>query len=366
MERNVGSSWLLGKCLSLDLRTEDLASLRAQLLTSNVLFDLSQFATEQALIAALAGRLLEGVLVPPGNGSRPGPADGLRQYLATHEQRREQMTRLLRETAEALNAIGIQPILLKGARSLWERKPAWRFLRDIDVLVPFAQAQAAARALREHGYYPDQSRPARPHHHHLAALYSEGPQGWVEIHKRGGNRYAERLVPTAELIASSTPSTDNGISVGLLDPVTHIIHAMVHHHVGHGGDARATLSLKGLYEFAWAANELTLQQKHRMVERAAAHPRLAAILDLWLAAASRLFGLTIAQPFVIAPDAAERAELLLGAERRGGWKYSGYGDEIRMAWASERLRRLSTGNGLVGRQILRWRVIASMLPAISR
>ena len=366
MSSDVNCSWLLGECLSFDLRVEDLAPLRTRLLAPNALFVLTEFAGQQGLLTVLAGRLLDNVLVPPNPPDRPGPASALSRYLASHRDRREHMTRHLRIIVAALNEIGVQPILLKGARSLWGREPAWRFLRDIDLLVPSDQAPAVQRALDEIAYRPDSNQPERPHHHHLAPLYNAGLNGWVEIHKRGGNRYAERLLSTSELIAASSPSRDNGISVGLLDPVTQLLHAVVHHHVGHGGDARGTLNLKGLYEFAWVVNELTTEQKQRLVDRSADHPRLAANLDLWLAAAARLFRLSVTEPFAVAHDARERAEAMLSGDRRAWWKYPGYGEEIRMAWATERLRRSAGGGGPVGRQILRWKAIASMLPAIRR
>lgn len=367
MNSDVIRPWVLGACLSLELRAEDLAPLRSTLCGANVLFELTELAGQQRLLAALAERLLANMLVPPDIPGRTGPATMLRQYLSEHHERRAEMTLLLEDSVAALNRIGVRPILLKGANSLWDRKPAWRFLRDIDLLVPADRAEDAGRALRDAGYYPDNARPDRPHHHHLAPLYCEEHHGWVELHRRGGNRYAERLLPTAELVASTTEATANGVSVGLLDPVTQVLHAVVHHHVGHGGDARGTMSVKGLYEFAWAANELTTEQKERLVECCSRHPRLAAMLDLWAAGAARVFGLPAVPPFAIAQDAAERAEKLLGGDLKPAWwRYAGYGEEIRMAWAHERLRMLSGGSRAIGRQVLRWKVIASMLPAIRR
>jgi len=366
MNSDVTGPWVLGACLSLELRTEDLAALRSRLGGPDILFELTELAGQQRLLAALAERLLANMLVPPDTPARPGSATMLRQYLTKHRERRAQMTLLLRDSVSALNRIGVTPILLKGANSLWDQKPAWRFLRDIDLLVPADRADDAARALHDAGYYPDDARPVRPHHHHLAPLYNEMHNGWVELHRRGGNRYAERLLPTDELTRSSTASTAHGLSVGLLDPVAQVLHALVHHHVGHGGDARGTMSVKGLYEFAWAANELTGDQKERLVERSAEHPRLAAILDLWVAAAARLFDLPASPPFAIARDAAERAETLLEGHRPAWWRYAGYGEELRMAWEPGRLARLAGGGGPVGRQILRWKAIASMLPAIRR
>jgi hypothetical protein len=272
----------------------------------------------------------------------------------------------LREILAVLNGLGIRPLLLKGARSLWEGRPSWRYLRDIDLLVPVDAVHPAQDALAAIGYGPDASLAERPDRHHLAPLYKAGFPGWVEIHRSGGNRYAERLLPTSELLAASAIAEGGGLSVRLLPPAMHLLHAAVHHHVGHGGDARGTVSLKGLYEFASAANGLTEEGKHWVVARSARHPRLAAMLEFWLAAAALLFRLPVETPFSIGDDAAARAEKTFLGDAHSLWKYPGYGDEIRMACAAERLRRSPGGENLVGRQLLRWKVIASMLPTLRR
>jgi hypothetical protein len=354
---------LLGECLAFDIKAGDLAGLRSQLFAPGVFNGVLELAAEENILARLAERFLEFGLVPPG---RPGPQDVLRQHLASHQDRSDAMARHLGEIAAVLNGLGIRPVLLKGARSLWEQRPTWRYLRDIDLLVRDGEAHAAQEALAAIGYGPDPDLPTRPDRHHLAPLYREGFPGWIEIHRSGGNRYAERLLPTSELFAVSTIASDNGVSVGLLAPAIHVLHTVVHHHVGHSGDARGTMSLKGLYEFAWAVNELTMDQKQWLVKRSAAHPRLAAMLDYWLAAASLLFRLPVEAPFFVRKDAAARADKVIRGDSTSRWKYPGYSDEIRMAWADERLRRSSGGSGLLGRQLLRWKVIASMLPTISR
>ena len=357
---------LLGECLAFDIEPADLAALRARLFAPGVLAGVVELAAEENSIARLGERLLEFGLVPPDRPGRPGVQDLLARQLASHAQRRVVMARHLMEMVAVFNALGIRPILLKGARSLWEQQPAWRYLRDIDLLVSDDEAAAAQQALIRIGYGPDPALPVRPDRHHLEPLYREGFPGWIEIHRSGGNRYAERLLPTSELFADSTVVSDDGLSVGLLSPVTHLLHALVHHHVGHSGDARGTLSLKGLYEFAWAFHQLTDEQRPALAQRVAVHPRLAAMLDYWLAAASLLFHLPVEAPFGVRPDAAARAEKIMRGDRTSLWKYPGYGDEIRMARDTERLRRSCAGSGLLGRQLLRWKAIASMLPAIRR
>jgi hypothetical protein len=357
---------VLGECLALDLDAGGLAALRSRLFAPGVLNGLLDLAAGENMLALLAGRLLDSGLVPPDRPGRPGAQDVLRRHLAAHLARRDAMAAHLLEILAVLNRLGIRPVLLKGARSLWEGQPSWRYLRDIDLLVPADGARLAQDALAGIGYGPDAALADRPDRHHLAPLYKPGFPGWIEIHRSGGNRYAERLLPTSELLAASSIAGHDGLSVGMLPPAMHLLHAAVHHHVGHGGDARGTMSFKGLYEFAWAANELGADQKRWLVERSARHPRLAAMLEFWLAASVLLFRLPVEAPFFISHDAAARAESIVSGRPRSPWKYPGYSEEIRMACAGASLRRSPGGESLVCRQLLRWKVIASMLPTIRR
>ena len=360
-------SLVLGECLAFDLTVGRLSALRSRLFAPGMLNDLLDLAARENMLALLADRLLEFGLIPPDRPQESGAQDVLRQHLASHWARRDNLARHLREIVAVLNGRGISPVLLKGARSLWEQKPSWRYLRDIDLLVPAEAAQLAQDGLAGIGYKPDPALPDRPNRHHLAPLYKPGFAGWVEIHRSGGNRYAERLLATSELFSTSAVADREGLSVLLPSPAMHLLHSAVHHHVGHGGDARGTLSLKGLYEFASGANDLTAQQKQWLVERSAKHPRTAAMLDFWLAASALLFRLPVETPFLLSPDALGRAEKCIVPEAsRSVWKYPGYRDEIRMAWARDRLSRSPGGGGLLGRQLQRWKVIASMLPALRR
>jgi hypothetical protein len=357
---------IIGECLAFDLDARGLTALRPRLFAPGVLNGLLELAAAENMLALLAGRLLDSGLMPPDRPDRPGGEGVLRRHLADHHDRRDTMTRHLRELVAVLDGRGIRPMLLKGAVSLWEGRPSWRYLRDIDLLVEAGEAYPAQDALAEIGYGPDPDLPDRPNRHHLAPLYKAGFPGWIEIHRSGGNRYAERLLPTSELLAAAIACDDRALSVRILPPAVQLLHAVVHHHVGHGGDARGTLSLKGLYEFAWGVNGLTTEQKHWLVARAARHPRLVPMLEFWLAASARLFRLPVEAPFSFSRDAAARAEKVLLGHSASTWKYPGYRDEIRMAWAGERLRRSPGGDSLAGRQLLRWKVIASLLPTIRR
>jgi hypothetical protein len=359
----------LGACLAFALPQEKLTPLRLRLLSSSTLWQaLVDLAGSHGLVAALTERLEERGLIPPAPKGRNGsPAHVLDKARAQHEHHRQVMCVRLGELVACLNNVGVEPLLLKGAGSLWSGTPSWRFLRDIDLLVPSEHAEGAHAVLLSRGFRPHPDQSERPRRHHLAPLFRDDFPGWVDVHRRGGNAYAERLLPTEELLAKGLQSARGPLTVRLLPAPLQVLHAMVHHHVGHSAYARGTLSLKGLYEFAWAVTRMDRTERGALVDRATRHPRLSALLDLWTAAASEFYRMPVEDPLRLAEDASARWRRILGRSERGaGWKYPGYREELLMAWAPDRLRRTPGGKSFFGRQALRGSVVLSLLPPIRR
>lgn len=92
------------------------------------------------------------------------------------------------EVAALCNTLGIEPILLKGAASLFHniyRDHGSRMLTDIDVLVPRERADDCWELLRTHGYHPHETgeNAALQHYpHHLHPLSRAGEYAVIEIH----------------------------------------------------------------------------------------------------------------------------------------------------------------------------------------
>ncbi len=128
-----------------------------------------------------------------------------------HAERRQALTQHLTEIVAAVNAAGLVPILIKGARSLWLGEPRWRTLRDLDIVLEGRTADAAQSAAIERGYRPSKAITERPGRHHLAPLFRDDLPGWIEIHRRAGNRYAEPLLPTRELVLGSREVRRDGL-----------------------------------------------------------------------------------------------------------------------------------------------------------
>ncbi len=358
----------LGACLA--LTGVDAATLRESVkrVGADPLFALADLLRlKPALATALRdGNVFAGmpaVALPDG---RRSITRLIADELADHEQRRATLTDRLGEIVAACNREGIEPLLIKGARSLWLGAPRWRAMLDLDLLAPGADADRLQRIVKQLGYGEHPGLAERPNRHHLSPLLRRDAPGPVEIHRRGGNRYAEPLLPTRELESvAEVCAGPGGGRARVLPAPHHILHALVHHHAGHGGDARGLVEFKGLYEFAVEVAGLGADDRAALAERARRHPRTLAALDLWLAAAHALFALSPAAPLEVYADATQRWRRVFArmtGARSDRWKYPGYAEELAMCWDGRRAARIAPDGGPIARLAVGWRAGVSLLP----
>ena len=338
---------LLTRCLAFRLETEESIALRLRLLSDAASWErLFEAALERRLMPALAARLLERKLVPPAPsravGDQLAPATVIEAHLLRHGEIRAAQTTGLVRLVRTLNAEGIEPILVKGARSLWLHVDHWRTMRDFDLLVPCDDARRANAVLRAEGYAPLPDAVERPNRHHFELLFRADLPGWVEVHRRAGNRYAEPFLPSQMIAAGSVLHERDGARARVPDAAHHIWHGVVHHHFGHSGFARGLIDLKGLYEFAAAFSTATPETLDAVLALAARDGAGLATMDLWLAAASDLFAMPSPPGFSVPADArkvwAAMRERSFGATP--STKYPGYGELLRLGASSARAARL--------------------------
>lgn len=276
----------------------------------------------------------------------------LAQRAADHVERRRILADRLAEIAAALNAEGIVPVALKGGRSIVTGAPAWRHLRDLDLLVPPRHAVAAQRIVLGLGYRPSGTARPRLVHHHFHELFRDDLPGWIEIHRRGGPSRVEQFIPSSELLATAEIVTGpTGARLGVLPAHLHVLHGIIHHHIGHRAVKQNMMHPKGLYEFAAGVMDMAAPERAALLARAARHPRLLAILELWTAAAADLFGMPASPPIVAAPDAERWWQDMRAA---GGDQTPGTGPELRAATDPDRLRRAHGGESALRRAY--WRL----------
>ena len=192
-------------------------------------------------------------LVLPALHPMPGaPADAaayLEGIQAANAGRNAQMRASLAAVGKALNGLGIEPVLLKGAALLATSNDgcSWRFLSDLDLLAPADRLEAAAAAARRLGFAARASdyNPARDAHY--PALIAPCGRFALELHTR---IFAGHLLPALE---TRLPARATGVIVdgaafrlpALPDRIAHLIaHAQLHH--GHYRNHR--LLLRGFLE----------------------------------------------------------------------------------------------------------------------
>lgn len=276
----------------------------------------------------------------------------LQQRQTDHLARRAVMRQRLDEIVSALRREAIVPLALKGGRSIVTGAPDWRHLRDLDLLVAPAEAQRAQQIVLALGYRPAGEPRPRLIHHHLHELYRADMPGWIEVHRRGGPSRVEQFLPSAELLAAAIDASPGNAGAVVLPDHLHILHGIIHHHVGHRAVKHATIELKALYEFAAAVIDMDDGGRRRLVERAARHPRLLAILELWTAAASDLLGMPVVAPLRVPTDAVAWWASMCRATPNT--PSPGIGPELRAATSPERLQRAVGGDSAMRR--IYWRL----------
>ena len=115
----------------------------------------------------------------------PEIRDYLDAALALNARRNRHLTEALARIATSLNAIDIEPVLLKGAARLVDGVyPAatLRFLGDLDILIPAERAQEAAAVLKRMGFEAIETAGWNAAHHHLPMLREPDTGACVELH----------------------------------------------------------------------------------------------------------------------------------------------------------------------------------------
>src|SRR5262249_10742469 len=128
------------------------------------------------LAPALAVALRDRALVPPmpsraaADGAQTATA-AIADRLAREAGRLSAFSLHPERIVPPIHYSAIEPVLLKGARAVWQGQPVWRSLRDLDLLIPGEAADEADRVLRRMGYAPLPDAPVRPLHHHATPLF---------------------------------------------------------------------------------------------------------------------------------------------------------------------------------------------------
>ena len=142
-------------------------------------------------------------------------------------------------------------MLLKGAIRLLDGlypAPSWRYLRDLDLLVPAGSMIAAVRALETAGYRrhegPEDDLDLK---HHAPLLRPDRPAP-IELHYAVLSPAHVTLLPAADVIARARTKADCGLDVLVPCPTDQIVHLVTHLELQHGVAATGLPLLRDLLE----------------------------------------------------------------------------------------------------------------------
>lgn len=222
-----------------------------------------------------------------------------REMRAANLRRNASILAQLQDVGAALASEGIQGVALKGGAELLDPvfpDPAFRFLSDVDILVPEADIDRAVVRLREDGAHPSEiSEIDRQHHHHVEPL---GRPDWpvpVELHRRLGQGALHDLLAAGDVIETARPTEMSGLAVP--SPLYRLAHAVQHAQLQPPRYRDGLLSLRDVMELelmrsAMAPDEAAAAQALFDAEGIAAWEALDAACALVFGDADRIAGLS--------------------------------------------------------------------------
>jgi hypothetical protein len=197
---------------------------------------------------ALAWCLQRGQIVPPAD---------VREYfdkiLALNAKHNENLLASLTRTVRALNAIDIEPVLLKGSARLIEETypaPTLRFVGDLDVLIPADRSAPAATALKSIGFHtiPEEENIVAPHH--LTPLHDPETGAGVELHTALLGPQLGSLLATDWFYRGTRRRSLGDLTIRLADATRSVGHIVAHDQIHDFNYWERTLELRQLLDLA--------------------------------------------------------------------------------------------------------------------
>ena len=208
-----------------------------------------------------------------------------------NRKRNEQLLDRLARVVGALNAIDIEPVLLKGAAHLVEGiYPATglRVVGDLDVLIPEDRGAHSAAALAAIGFVAS-TTPVPDGHLHLPTMYDETGVD-VELHTRVEHAAAHAIVPTPWFRQSTRPFPFRGMRVRLPEATRSIAHNIVHSQIDHELDRINRIELRHLLDVAVIRAQCESAVDWDEIDRRFSAAGFADVLATYLSAGEILFG----------------------------------------------------------------------------
>lgn len=152
----------------------------------------------------------------------------LEAMLAAAGERNLALRAQLEGVASCLNGIDIVPVVLKGGArlidGLWP-EPSFRFMHDLDLLVPRASMAACIAELTHAGW--SAIRGEEPDEHHVMMAHPDAPAR-IELHHAPLSPPWGGLLPAARMLNRAAPRTIGHAMVALPSPEDQLVHLVAH------------------------------------------------------------------------------------------------------------------------------------------
>ncbi len=211
-------------------------------------------ASAHFVLPALAPALAS---APPGNR----PPDEAAGFLAEITQANAMRNRTLRSALVAvggqLESIGVRPVVLKGAAFLADDQVGaadaavadWRFMQDLDLLVPVDRLSDCVAALTELGYRAASRDYDPATEAHYPPLQSPCGAFSIELHTRLFG-HGDFGLTAAAVTREARPADVGGVELLLPSPRHRLGHILVHAQIHNRFHAAERLVLKDLLDLS--------------------------------------------------------------------------------------------------------------------
>jgi hypothetical protein len=183
----------------------------------------------------------------------------VKEYLAAvlvlNTQRNQQLMKVIPRVAQALNAIGIVPILFKGAAHLANAlypSPGLRIAGDIDLLLPVERAPDIGKALTQAGLNAEETpvlvRTANPS---LPHFRDPATGAILDIQNEIAPRQWQAIVEPVGFEASCRLVALSGAELRIPGPTDLVAHSIVHNQIKDSYYQRNIVQLRQLLDLAF-------------------------------------------------------------------------------------------------------------------
>jgi hypothetical protein len=185
----------------------------------------------------------------------PEVSEYLAAVLLLNTQRNQQLMLVIRRAAQALNAIGIVPILFKGAAHLADAlypSQGLRIAGDIDLLLPVGPALDIADALKRAGLHAEQTPVlVRMENPDLPRFRDPATGAILDIQREIAPRKWQAIVEPVGFEARCRLRALGGAEVRIPGPTDLVAHAIVHNQIKDRYYQRNIVQLRQLLDLAF-------------------------------------------------------------------------------------------------------------------